>query len=157
MATMATGDIWDSAESARLQRASGSTGREISVLGFLTFAIGLWAALIAGVFAAVYLVVDHEPEVLADREVQIDLSDFEITPDVIDVAPSTNLTFLVNNVGEAQHTLVISDRVGTERLKAGESAVLEAGVARDSFTIWCSVKGHRELGMEATVIVENHQ
>jgi uncharacterized cupredoxin-like copper-binding protein len=49
----------------------------------------------------------------------------------------------------------MSEDVGTERLKTGESAVLEAGVARDSYTIWCSVKGHRELGMEGTVIVKD--
>jgi plastocyanin len=141
---------------ASAQRTSRSTRREVSVLGFLTLTIGIWAGLIAGTFAAIYLfVVDHEPEVLAYREVQVELSDYEITPDVIDVAPSTSVTFFVSNVGEAQHTLVISEDVGTERLKTGESAVLEAGVARDSYTIWCSVKGHLELGMEATVIVRD--
>lgn len=118
--------------------------------------IGIWAGLIAGTYAAVYLfVVDHEPEILVYREVQVELSDYAITPDVIDVAPSTNLTFLVSNVGDAQHTLVVSEDVGTERLKTGESAVLEAGVARDSYTVWCSVKGHLELGMEARVIVRD--
>jgi plastocyanin len=152
---MATGDVRDSAGLASAQRTSRS-GREISALGFLTLAIGVWAGLIAGTFAAIYVfVVDHEPEVLAHREVQLELSDYEITPDVIDVAPSTDLTFLVSNVGEAQHTLVLSEDVGTERLKTGESAVLEAGVARDSYTIWCSIKGHRELGMEATVVVRD--
>jgi plastocyanin len=153
---MTTGDVRDSASMARAQRRSRSTRREVSVLGFLTLAIGIWAGLIAGTYAAVYwFVVDHEPEVLTYREVQVELSDYAITPDVIEVAPSTDITFLVSNVGEAQHTLVISDDVGTERLKTGESAILEAGVARDNYIVWCSVKGHRELGMEGRVIVRD--
>jgi plastocyanin len=153
---MTTGDVRDAASTARAQRRSRSAPREFTVVGFLTVAIAIWAGLIAGTYAAVYwFVVDHEPEVLTYREVQVELSDYAIRPDVIEVAPSTDVTFLVSNVGEAQHTLVISDDVGTERLTTGESAVLEAGVARGSYTIWCSVKGHRELGMEGRVIVRD--
>ena len=119
-------------------------------------AIAVWAAMIGALFAVVYFVVaDREPEALVFRDVNIELSDYEITPDVIDVDPSTALTFLVRNVGDAQHNLQISNELGTSRLKTGESAVVDAGVAEESYLVWCSVKGHRELGMEARVMVKN--
>ena len=149
---MDSGDDTGVAELA--QRAPRSSRREISAIGFLVGAVTVWSLMIGVTFAVVYFfVADREPEVLAYREVNIELSDYEITPDQIDVAPSTQLTLLVSNVGDAQHNLQISDDVGTARLKTGESATLDGGVAKTSYLIWCSVKGHRELGMEARIVV----
>jgi uncharacterized cupredoxin-like copper-binding protein len=117
-------------------------------------AVAVWAALIGGLFAVVYFfAVDREPEVLVYRDVNIELSDYEITPAVIEVGPSTALTFQVSNFGDAQHNLHVSEDVETARLKSGESTTLDAGVARESYYVWCSVKGHRELGMEAQIVV----
>ncbi len=136
------------------RQSTRTSRREIGAVGFLLGVITLWAALIAATFAVVYFfVVDKEPEVLSYRDVDIELSDYEITPDAIEVAPSTALTFVVSNVGDAQHNLQISKDVGTARLKSGESTSLEAGVAKESYLVWCSVKGHRELGMEARIVV----
>jgi nitrite reductase (NO-forming) len=138
----------------RSRRARRDVGRDVGPVGFLLVAVAAWAALVGGSFAIVYFfVADRAPEVLASREVNVELSDYRITPDPIVVGPSTDLTFVVSNVGGAQHTLQISNDVGTGRLKPGETAVLEAGVARDGYLVWCSIKGHRELGMEARVIV----
>ncbi len=138
-------------------RSSGSrTGRDISVFGFLIRVVAVWAALIGALFAVVYFfIVDREPKVLVYRDVNIELSDYEITPEVIEVSPSTAITFLVSNFGDAQHNLHISEDVETARLKTGESTILDAGVAYESYFVWCSVKGHRELGMEARIVVGN--
>lgn len=94
------------------------------------------------------------PPVVATREVRIELSDFDIMPDVIDVLPDTELIFVVENVGESQHNLYVTAEKATPRLKTGETITLNAGVSNDSYFIWCDIKGHRELGMEAWVEVD---
>lgn len=144
------------AEQPHSRRRRASTRRPIGAAPFLLGAVLVWAALVGGSLVAVYLfVVDDTPEVLAFRDVNIELSDYEITPDVIEIEPSTALTFLVSNVGDAQHNLQVTNEQGTARLKPGETASLDAGVAKESYLVWCAVKGHRELGMEARIVIKS--
>jgi nitrite reductase (NO-forming) len=131
-----------------------STAPGLSLIGILAGAVFAWVVFLgalAVLAAAIYVFTDREVEVLAERTVSVELSEFDITPDLIEVAPGTDLTFLINNAGDIQHDLVISEDTRTERLNPGESAVLNAGVSSESYPIWCSIKGHRELGMEARV------
>ncbi len=116
-------------------------------------ALAAWLIIVAGVFGlALALSTRAEPIVLAERQVRLELSDFEILPNEVDVSPGTNLTLLVvNTVGSAQHDLNISPEVGTGRIKPGDSVLLAVGEVKDSFVVWCSIKGHRELGMEARI------
>jgi len=114
--------------------------------------VAVWIFLVGGVLAAgIAFGNDSAVEILAQQEVRVELLDFDIQPDLIEVAPHTELTFLVENLDDAQHDLQISPDIGTGRLKPGESGVLDAGVVQRSFFIWCSIKGHREQGMEARV------
>jgi nitrite reductase (NO-forming) len=98
---------------------------------------------------------DSAVEALHVRTVDVRLGVFEITPDVIEVESQTDLTFVVENVDETQHDLTISPQLTTGRLKEGETASLRAGVVTRDFVIWCSIKGHREQGMEAIVRVKD--
>ncbi len=113
-------------------------------------AVAVWGLILVGLIVAA-VVVDEPVEVLAEREIVVELSEFEIHPDIIEVGPGTDLTFRIENVGENQHDLHISDEIGTERIEPGGSDVLAAGVVEGSYAIWCSIKGHREQGMEGRV------
>ncbi len=127
----------------------------LSLDEILAGVVVLWAVMIVGIVSFVVIFFgDSEETVAVRREVRIELSDFEIQPDVVDVARDVELVFLVENVGEGQHDLTIGPDRTTGRLKPGESAQLVAGPTRESYSIWCSIKGHRALGMEARIEVE---
>ena len=128
--------------------------RPLTAPAFLAGVTLVWAAILAILFGAVFLfAVDRTPTVLARETIHIELSEYQINPTPIEVAPGTEITFVAENTGTAQHNLFISSDTGTDRIKPGESATLLAGVAEGNYVIWCDVKGHRELGMEARVVV----
>lgn len=112
--------------------------------------------LIAGVFGVGAATGDDSAvKVLGQRTVRVELTDFDIKPDIIEVAAYTDLTFVAENLVDTQHDLTISEELTTGRLKEGEQGTIEAGVVVSDFVIWCAIKGHREQGMEAFVrIVE---
>jgi hypothetical protein len=112
----------------------------------------LWAVLVGGVLL-IGVLVGSDSIAVADREVEVVLADgFEIFPDIIEVVPRTDLTFLVENTDDIQHDLTFAE-ASTGRLDPGRGAILEVGLVQESFVIWCSIRGHREQGMEAQVQV----
>jgi FtsP/CotA-like multicopper oxidase with cupredoxin domain len=63
-------------------------------------------------------------------------------------------TFEVMNDGSVTHNLTLEGGSSTPDLDAGESAVLDAGeLSAGSYVVFCSIAGHRDAGMEATVTV----
>jgi nitrite reductase (NO-forming) len=132
--------------------------RPAGLFTILASATAIWTILVAGILG-IGSAIGDDPSlvVLGERTVLVELSDFDIKPDVIQVAPYTQLTFVAENIAETQHDLTISEELSTGRLKQGEQATLEAGVVTRDFMIWCAIKGHREQGMEARVqVVEEH-
>jgi FtsP/CotA-like multicopper oxidase with cupredoxin domain len=64
------------------------------------------------------------------------------------------LTLQVHNGGSATHNLVIDGGGRTADLSADEMATLDAGVLSEgTYTIFCSIAGHREAGMEMSLTV----
>ena len=67
-------------------------------------------------------------------------------------------TFKVHNAGKVPHDLVIAGprAAGQERTKLippGKDATLKVSLGVGNYTLYCSVPGHRGLGMEATISV----
>ncbi len=87
------------------------------------------------------------------KTVGVQLFEFDISPEQVEVAAETELVFNVRNTGDNLHDFKIEGEVGTDRLNPGDSAVVEAGQVTAPFKVWCTVTGHRELGMELEVIV----
>lgn len=53
------------------------------------------------------------------------------------------------------HNLVLEGGPSTPDLSNGESAVLDVGELEPGvYTLFCSISGHREAGMETTISVE---
>jgi FtsP/CotA-like multicopper oxidase with cupredoxin domain len=70
-----------------------------------------------------------------------------------DVKPGP-VTLQVHNGGSATHNLVIDGGVRTADLSADESVTLDAGaLSEGTYTIFCSIAGHREAGMEMSLTV----
>lgn len=85
--------------------------------------------------------------------VGVELADFSISPDPIEVAAGGTLA--VANAGNTVHNLALRDQnILTEDLQPGSSQDLAlAGLAEGSYTVYCTIAGHAEAGMEATLVV----
>jgi uncharacterized cupredoxin-like copper-binding protein len=88
--------------------------------------------------------------------VEVVLGDFTVEPSAVAVDPGS-FTFRVVNEGGQTHALVIEGPAGaveTEDLAPGESADLAVDLSEPGeYELYCPVDGHREQGMEGTVMV----
>ena len=66
-------------------------------------------------------------------------------------APGT-YTFVVKNDGKVAHNLVVGTKT-TALIQPGDTAELTVPLEAGTVSLFCSVDGHRQLGMNATVSV----
>jgi plastocyanin len=60
----------------------------------------------------------------------------------------------VSNDGSQVHNLTVEGGKATPDLTAGDSVTLEVGnLSEGSYVVFCSIPGHRDAGMEATLVV----
>ncbi len=87
------------------------------------------------------------------KTVQVQEKEFAIVP------ASTKLTagryaFVVKNVGKIQHDLAVQElSAKTPLISPGQSATLTVTLAKGTYTLYCTVPGHRAAGMVAKVTV----
>jgi nitrite reductase (NO-forming) len=89
----------------------------------------------------------------APTAVSFDLDDLDVRPG--DHAVAAGGSVEVVNLGAIPHDLVVEGRdVGTPMLDSGESHTFEtADLDPGTYTVICTVPGHREAGMEGTLTV----
>ena len=86
--------------------------------------------------------------------VRVSAVDMRFEPSTITVPAGNELVIeLVNNDPSTTHDLALAGQ-RTARLAPGESAVLDVGVVGASMEGWCTIVGHRQMGMVLTVLVE---
>jgi uncharacterized cupredoxin-like copper-binding protein len=119
---------------------------------FIIACIFLFAAMIGSV-----IVFGRESEakgapVAKGTTVQVKEVEFKITlsPASVKAGP---VTFVVDNAGKVQHDLAIQGGKKTPLINPGSSASLTATLKKGTTTVYCSVPGHRQLGMVATLNV----
>jgi nitrite reductase (NO-forming) len=83
--------------------------------------------------------------------VQLAVKGMRFTPDAIDVPVGNRLVIILTNTGQDRHDLVLETGVKTPRLAPGDKATLDAGVIGRDLEGWCSVAGHRQMGMTLQV------
>ncbi len=94
------------------------------------------------------------PEPPAAETIDVALGDIYIQPNTISVAAGVDLTLHVHNEGVIDHDLVIDGIGETPILTSGQMADLELGALEPGgYTMYCSVPGHREGGMEGTLTI----
>jgi plastocyanin len=86
------------------------------------------------------------------QEGNVSLSEFSISGD-LEFAPGPVLLHVAND-GSQVHNLTLEGGPSSPDLSGGESSTVELGdLSAGSYVIFCSIAGHREAGMEATLIL----
>ena len=93
----------------------------------------------------------------AAQKVAVSETEFKIAAPAGKVAPG-KVTFDVKNAGKIGHDLVVSGpgvsaAAKTALLNPGQSATLTVTLAAGTYTLYCSVPGHRAAGMSAKLTV----
>lgn len=138
----------------------GRNGLSVFVLAsFVLFAAMVTAVIVFGVEKSEAKGA-HEPTATpatAAHAVPVSETEFKITLPAQKVAPG-KVTFEVKNTGKIQHDLVVSGpgvsgAAKTPLLTPGQTAKLTVTLVAGSYTLYCSVAGHRAAGMSAKLTV----
>lgn len=81
------------------------------------------------------------------------MSGMTFAPAVLEVPLGNELVIEVTNDGDQVHDLVLANGASSGRLYPGESGAVEAGVITADLDGWCSVAGHRVMGMTLRIVV----
>nr|WP_206686798.1 multicopper oxidase domain-containing protein [Microbacterium aquimaris] len=85
-------------------------------------------------------------------EVSVQVEGMRFTPAVIEVPAGNELVVVFENTGTDVHDLTFANGVRSQRLAPGATETLEVGVIGADLDGWCSIAGHRQMGMELTVV-----
>lgn len=98
-----------------------------------------------------------EAEGGAGTTIDVTLTEFAISPEMIDAPVGEPLTFAVANDGSAAHTFAVETGEGiqeTRLIQPGDSAMLELqALDAGTYTTICTVSGHEGAGMAGTLMV----
>lgn len=133
-----------------LQVVSGSLVLALAVIA--GFAVDPASAGI-GASAGASAEAVHPPTGQVTR-VAVRAVDMAYEPARIEVPAGDRLVIELTNADPGTaHDLTLGGGVGTPRLQPGESAVLDLGVVAEAAQAWCSVVGHRRMGMVLDIVV----
>ena len=137
----------------------GKNGLSVFVLmSFVAFFAMLTAVIVFGVESEAKGVEAPAANAApAAGPIAVSETEFKITVPPAKVAAG-KVTFAVKNVGKIQHDLVVSGpgvkgAAKTPLINAGQSAKLTVTLGAGSYTLYCSVPGHRAAGMVAKLTV----
>ena len=86
--------------------------------------------------------------------VTVTIQGMRFTPDTLRVPAGNSLQITVVNSGDDVHDLVLETGERTPRLSPGQSATLEIPVVGRDLAGWCSIAGHRQMGMVLAIEVD---
>ena len=84
--------------------------------------------------------------------VNVTVKEWELKPAQLQVKAGT-VTFLVKNSGTIEHDFAVEGVGKLDTLTAGESKSLTLKLAPGTYTILCTLSGHKEAGMHGTLTV----
>jgi nitrite reductase (NO-forming) len=87
------------------------------------------------------------------QTVQVEAADMRFTPNRIEVPAGTRLIIEVTNTDASLvHDLVFANGIAGKRLAPGESETIDVGVITGDLDGWCSIVGHRQMGMTMQIV-----
>jgi len=86
--------------------------------------------------------------------ITVTIQGMRFTPGTLRVPAGDSLQITVVNSGDDVHDLVLETGERTPRLSPGQSATLEIPVVGRDLAGWCSIAGHRQMGMVLAIEVD---
>lgn len=80
-------------------------------------------------------------------QVEVKAVDMRFTPATISVPAGNRLVITVHNADSQTHDLVLDSGARSPLLSPGQSATVDVGVVGRNIEGWCSLPGHRAMGM----------
>jgi uncharacterized cupredoxin-like copper-binding protein len=136
----------------------GRNGLSVFVLAsFVLFAAMVTAVIVFGVESEAKGAHAAAAPAPAGHPISVSETEFKVALPAQKVAPG-KVTFTVRNAGKIQHDLVVSGpgvtgAAKTPLLNPGQTAKLTVTLTAGSYTLYCSVPGHRAAGMAAKLTV----
>lgn len=96
---------------------------------------------------------DNSPAVADARQIDVEANDFTFNPSAIEITAGDDVTVALTAT-DVEHDFVVDEVDSHVHAEPGETAI--GGLRIDVpgiYTAYCSVPGHREAGMEATITV----
>lgn len=82
------------------------------------------------------------------QTIDVEARNMRFYPDAVTVKPGAMVRIKVTNTDTSDvHDLVFPNGQTTGRLAPGDNAVIELGAVNNSVTGWCSILGHKQMGM----------
>ena len=82
--------------------------------------------------------------------------EYSITPSKTSLTPGT-YTFQISNEGKFAHNLTVSgpavSAAASSEIAPGQSGQLTLTLMKGSYELWCSIDGHKDLGMDIHLAV----
>ena len=99
---------------------------------------------------------DESPMVEVSNEVELEAEEYFFSVDQITVNSGETVKLTLTNSGTMPHDFQIEgQRIGTQVVSPGESETIEFNIDEPgTYTFYCSINNHREMGMEGTLVVE---
>jgi nitrite reductase (NO-forming) len=89
------------------------------------------------------------------KTVAVTMENMRFVPDEIKVDRGDRLVIKLTHKEPGQiHDLVLANGKTSGRMRAGETKSVDVGVIGESMDGWCSVAGHRQMGMTMKIIAE---
>lgn len=87
------------------------------------------------------------------QRVHVTAADMRFTPDRIEVPHGTRLIIELENTDPEQvHDLALANGARSTRLAPGGSETIDAGVITGNTEGWCTIVGHRQMGMTLEIV-----
>ncbi len=86
--------------------------------------------------------------------VEMTMKDMRFHPSVVEVPAGNELVIVLTNTDTQVHDLVLQSGVTSGLVNPGSTVTVKAGVIGSNLDGWCSIAGHKLLGMVMTVQME---
>ena len=83
--------------------------------------------------------------------VEMTVSGMSFIPNTIEVPRGNRLVIDFQNTGDQRHDLVLANGVESGPVEPGGAVTIDAGVMTDDLDAWCSMVGHKQMGMTMTI------
>ncbi|WP_104139331.1 multicopper oxidase domain-containing protein [Cryobacterium sp. Y62] len=126
------------------------SGMAAAAVGVLVLAVTAGVALdpvTAGVGAASVTASDTATASGEITQATVTMLDMRFSPSSLTVPAGNRLELTITNDDTAVHDLTLATGITSGRVTPGETVVIDAGILAASSEGWCSIAGHRQMGM----------